>query len=313
APTGSHLSKTAVIAFMLGIASPLFSIAASLPAMYIGLQAVRAINSSDGRLRGRRLAIVGLILGAAFTLITVIGCVALALLYLQDRSHVAICTNNLRQIGQGVNRYRDHHIGHFPAATVPNAALPPEHRLSWEAAIMPFLSQGEPMGKKWEKLAGDIAFQDAWDAPANAGPRRANVAPYLCPTFVRAFSSNEPGLTSYVGIAGIGPDAARLPLMAPDAGFFGYERILTLADITTGISTTMIAVETARENGPWAAGGPPTVRGLDPNCERYIGRGQPLGGLHRDGVNILWADGSVRFVSDREKPTIFRELARINR
>jgi len=34
-----------------------------LPALYIGLQAVRAINSSDDRLCGRRLAIAGTVLG----------------------------------------------------------------------------------------------------------------------------------------------------------------------------------------------------------------------------------------------------------
>jgi prepilin-type processing-associated H-X9-DG protein len=312
-PTEPHLSKAAVVAFVLGVASPIFSVVAALPAMYIGLQAVRAINSSGGQLRGHRLAIVGMILGAAMTLVTAIGCVALALLYLQDRSQVTVCTNNLRQIGQAVNTYSDHHIGHFPPATVPNAALTPDRRLSWEAAIVPFLSQGEAAGKKWEKLAGDIAFLEACDAPANAGPRQTNVTPYLCPTFVRAFSANGPGLTSYVGIAGVGLDAAGLPLTDPRAGFFGYERVLTRPDISAGISTTMIAVETTRDNGPWLAGGTPTVRGLDPNCEHYLGLGQPLGGLHRDGVNILWADGSVRFLNDRIEPDDFRALARINR
>ncbi len=75
----------------------------------------------------------------------------------------------------------------------------------------------------------------------------------------------------------------------------------------------MIVMETTRDNGPWLAGGTPTVRGLDPNGERYLGLGQPFGGLHRDGVNILWADGSVRFQNDRLPPADFRNLARINR
>ncbi len=224
-PEGSHLSKTAVVAFALGVSSLALSVVTALPALYIGLQAVRAINSSDGRVRGRRLAIAGLILGAAVILITAIGCVALAALYLQDRSHVTICTNNLRQVGQSVHRYSDHHLGHFPSGTVANADLKPQRRLSWEAAIMPFLSEGSPAGRKWEIVAGEIVFADAWDAPTNAGPRQANVTPYLCPTFVRAFSTHEPGLTSYVGIAGVGLDAAHLPLNDPRAGFFGYERI----------------------------------------------------------------------------------------
>lgn len=309
----SQLSKSAVVAFLLGLASPLFSLAAALPALFLGLRAVRAINGSDGRLRGRRLAVAGLVLASVTTVVTVLGFVALLLLYAQDKSYLAGCTNNLRLIGQAVNRYSDHDNGHFPPATVANASLAPEQRLSWEAAILPYLAEGTPAGKKWVELSGEIEFKEAWDAPANAAPRRKNVAPFLCPAFVRGLSQGQHGLTAYVGVAGVGPDAAELSLTDPRAGFFGYDRRPTRADISAGISNTMMVVETARENGPWLAGGAATTRGLDPNCEDYIGRGRPFGGLHREGLNALWADGSVQRVNENVAPMAFRASARIAR
>jgi prepilin-type processing-associated H-X9-DG protein len=309
----SRLSKTAVVAFVLGVSSLLLSVATGLPALFVGFRAVRAINLSDGRLRGQRLAFAGLILASLTTLVTVLGSAALVLLFAQDKSHLAGCTNNLGLIGRAVNRYSDHHDGHFPPGTVANASLTPERRLSWEAAIVPFFSEGTPAGKKWEELAGEIAFEKAWDAPANEGPRRKNVAPFLCPAFVRGFSDGQKGLTAYVGVAGVGEDAATLPLTDSRAGFFGYDRTLTRQDITAGISTTMMATETARDNGFWLAGGPPTVRGLDPDCTRYLGLGQPFGGLHREGCNVLWADGSARPAHDDIAPKRFRDSSRIAR
>jgi prepilin-type processing-associated H-X9-DG protein len=309
----SRLSKAAVAAFVLGIASPLLSVVAALPALYVGWWAVRAINSSDGRLYGRGLAIAGLVLGIVATFATILGCVALMLLPAQEKNYLAGCTNNLRLLGQAVNRYGDHHNGQLPPATVSNASLAPERRLSWEAAIVLYLSEGTPAGKKWEELAREIAFKEAWDASANDAPRQKNVPPFLCPTFARGFAEGRKGLTAYVGVAGVGDDAAALPLTDPRAGFFGYDRTLTRDDIAAGGSTTMMVVETAHDNGPWLAGGPPTVRGLDPDCERYIGQGRPFGGLHREGCNVLWADGSVRRVHDDVAPKVFRDTALIIR
>ncbi len=306
--TKSRLSVTAVVAFVLGL-----SFVLALPALWLGVRAIREINRGDGRLRGRGLAIAALALGGLGTLILALGCFALVLLFVQEKSHVAICTNNLRQLGEAVNKYYDQHGEHFPAATVPHASLAPERRLSWQAAVIAYLPEGAPANKQWEKRAEEIAWKEAWDAPANESARQKNVAPLLCPTFIRGFAGNRRGLTSYVGIAGVGLDAAVLSAGDPRAGFFGYDRTPTRSDISAGISATMMVVETTRDNGPWLAGGPPTVRGLDSDCDRYVGYERPFGGLHRDGLNVLWADGSVRPVHEWIEPAVFRAMARIAR
>jgi prepilin-type processing-associated H-X9-DG protein len=312
-PTGSRPSPAALVTFVLGVSSLVLSLLTALPALYLGLRTVQAINSSDGRLGGRRLAIAGMAVAGFSVLATVLGFAALVLLNLQDKSYQVGCANNLRAVGVAVNAYGDLHEGHFPAATIPNPTLMPEQRLSWQAAILPVLPRGMRGGHKWDKLAAEIAFEDAWDAPANAGPRQTNVASFLCPTFTRGFSDGRPGLTTYVGISGIGVDAATLSKDDPRAGIFGYERTLTRQDISAGISFTLMAVETAHDNGPWLAGGNPTTRGLDPDCEQYFGLGRPLGGLHRDGANVLWADGSARFLKADIAAADFRALARIHR
>jgi prepilin-type processing-associated H-X9-DG protein len=307
-----RLSRIAVAACILGLSSLVFSVVTGFPALFAGLWAVRAVNRSDGRLRGRTAALIGLIVSAGTTLLTIIGVGALVLLVLQDKSQRAECTNDLRQIGQAINAYRDSHEGKFPSGTVRNARLPPEKRLSWQPAIMTHLAAGTPAGKKWQTIAGGVAFDDAWDAPSNVGPRQTNVPVFLCPAF-RSLTSEHTGLTSYVGIAGVGVDAAHYSRDDSQAGFFGYDRVLEAADISSGTSKTMMVVETTQDNGLWLAGGTPTVRGLDPSVESYIGSGRSFGGLHRDGLNVLWADGSVRLVNERMAPLEFRASARIHR
>ncbi len=309
----TRLSRTAVLAFVLGLSalSPL-SIVTALPAIYFGIQAIRTINCGDGQLRGRRLAIAGLTLGALVTLVLLIGLPAMMLLLVQETNLKAGCQNNLRQLGTAINSYSNHNDHYFPPGTVLNPALPPERRLSWQAALMPFLVEGGPVGKKGQKPASAIDFEKAWDSPANAGLRH-NVAPFLCPVWARELLPDQIGLTSYVGIAGVGRDAAVVPLEDANAGFFGYERRLRASDISALLSATMAAGETLHENGPWPAGGPPTVRGLAPDGDRYIGKGAAFGGLHRAGANILSADGSVPFVTEQIAPELFRSNSLIAR
>lgn len=305
-----RLSKTALAVFLLGASSVLLSLATALPALYLGVQAIRRINHSDGRLRGQRLAIAGLVVAALVSLVSVLGLVALLLLLLQEKGHTAGCTNNLRQIGASIQRYSDYHDHVFPPGAVPNRGLKPAQRLSWQAAIVPWLAEGGPAGKKWETLADQIAFEEAWDAPANAGLRQ-NVAPFLCPALAYQLTPGQVGLTAYVGIAGVGREAANLSLDDANAGFFGFHRLVHPSDITNSFAATMVAVETARDNGSWPAAGRATMRGVEPDGERYIGKGAAFGGLHRPGANVLWADGSARIVKEQVAPNLFRRQARI--
>src|SRR5439155_15062261 len=123
--------------------------------------------------------------------------------------------------------------------------------------------------------------------------------PYCyCPADAHRSTSALPYKTNFVGIAGIGKDAALLPITDKRAGVFGYDRFTRTADIRDGTSVTMMVAETALDTGPWLAGGPPSVRGLNPNVLPYIGKNRQFGGLHHGCVMVLFADGSVRFLKE---------------
>ena len=83
------------------------------------------------------------------------------------------------------------------------------------------------------------------------------------------------------------------------------------ADLTAGATQTLLTTETGRDNGPWTAGGSPTVRGLVPSEAPYIGPGRPFGGLHPHGLNILRADGGADFMTDDVTPKFFETLTRV--
>jgi len=121
-------------------------------------------------------------------------------------------------------------------------------------------------------------------------------------------------------MAGIGPDAVTLPIGDKRAGLFGYDRKVRLQDIKDGASKTIMVMETAKELGPWAAGGPSTVRGLDPDRRPYLALDGQFGLKHRTdtffrttpvGSNIGRADGSVRWFTSEVGSEVLEAAATI--
>jgi prepilin-type processing-associated H-X9-DG protein len=95
-----------------------------------------------------------------------------------------------------------------------------------------------------------------------------------------------------------------------------------MADITDGLSTTMMVMETNFENGPWGAGGFPTVRGADPEGPDYLGYTGQFGSLHQTEEtilfkvypqcsNCLFVDGSVHLLVKPVDSKVFEALATI--
>ncbi len=125
-----------------------------------------------------------------------------------------------------------------------------------------------------------------------------------CPSAPTFAPPEMPEFASYIGIAGLGSDAPRLPLASLMAGMWGYDRRTRPADVSRGLSETMFLAETALDHGPWTAGGPPTVRGIDMDHRPLLGVGGQLGGLHPGGFNALFVDGSVRFLNQAIDPAV---------
>src|SRR5262249_53255791 len=140
------------------------------------------------------------------------------------------CSWRLRSIGGGVNDWHAMY-GSYPRGTEVNAKLPPERRLSWQLTMLPFVEDAS--------LSSKINRSEPWDAVENL--RYEIYTPeYQCPANRQPTGPNVPGITHYVGIAGLGEDAALLETNDPKAGIFGYDRTTRQADIRDGFSTTMM-------------------------------------------------------------------------
>jgi prepilin-type processing-associated H-X9-DG protein len=324
----------AVLGLLLGLLSVVLlgNLVAAVPAVVLGFVSLRWVNESDGRLWGRLPAVAGMVLGGVGTLLGIAGHVALLLVPTREKADQAQCEFNLGQVGIAVNLYHDQrHPAEYPPAVVPNAALPadhPERHLSWLAAILPNLAEAAgPVGTargtpprvaKLRQAAERLDLARAWDAEENRQAVNTSLTLFLCPANPHHAAAGTAGLTHYVGIAGVGPDAAALPATDPGAGFFGYARPLSRGDLVPegeqggpegrGTSHIIMVVETAHDNGPWAQGGPATVRSLDPARQPYAGPGRPFGGCHPGGFNALFVDGSVTFFKDSFDPKNFELL-----
>jgi prepilin-type processing-associated H-X9-DG protein len=307
----THVRRThplALASFVLGLTSLVLGFLTGLPALWFGLRGLRAVNFSPGQLRGVRLAVAGMILGAVGTTLGVLGFAAIAAMQLRQNSDRVECVNHLRQIGVALNKYADTHK-RFPPATGDPRRLPPDRRLSWMADTLPLLAEGTTAATRYQELAKKIDRTKGWDDPANVTALSTRIRIFLCPGHPGDDQRRSPGLTHYVGIAGIDPDAVNLPRYDLRAGMFGNDLGVRRRDVERGISETMMVVETAADNGPWMAGGRTTVRGLAPGEEHYLGPGRPFGGMHPGRTNILWVDGSVRAESDRIPAELFRAQA----
>jgi prepilin-type processing-associated H-X9-DG protein len=268
--------------------------------------------------------VVKVAVGVLFVLL-VSGLVVVSVRRVRDAAKIVQCENNLRTTGLALQNYRDvHHC--FPTGTLPNANLPPEKRFSWAAQLCPAYMVGG--------VQSLFDTTKAWDAEGNCPPRErhrtekgyaerlvGDVAIFLCPVNPARSGPNLPCPMHYLGIAGVGDNAAELPLTDPRAGFVGYDRKVTPRDLKDGEATTMVVAE-AIDGGPWTAGGRATLRGLSPTGPSYLGEGGQFSSFHRRAgglfpvtqpvvVNVLFADGSVHRLSASVSPQVFEALATI--
>lgn len=184
----------------------------------------------------------------------------------------AQCSNNLKQIVLALHNYSDEN-GELPRGTMSQPSLTPDERLSWLVALLPYLEQ-PTVYQGFDQKTG-------WASEQNRSVSARPVKNFICPSQPIQGPIDSWSFSSYVGIAGVGADAASLPLEDARCGVFGYQRRTTMKDIKDGASETLCILETHSDNGHWAAGGRATVRPLDPAQQPYIGENRPFGMEHR--------------------------------
>jgi hypothetical protein len=202
--------------------------------------------------------------------------------------------------------------------------LPPDQRISWMANLLPYLGHADEYRT--------MDFKKGWRDPANRW-----AATTLVPQFLDGRSPRDnwraqyPGLpsvkdlaaTHYVGIAGVGLDAAAYqegdPATAKKLGMFGYDRLTRLDQVMDGLSNTVLLAQVPWDKGqfpltthqrPWIAGGGSTVQGVPE--KRSV---QPFVSTQHDGKKgtyVLMVDGSVRFVSEKISDDVFKAMCTVN-
>jgi len=239
------------------------------------------------------------------------------------------CQNNLKQIGLACHNYHDSYKK-LPPGVQYNY---PYYYWSWMAKILPFVEQKNLYNKAdtWAKGGGPGSYPwwpwgDFWVSPPTSPPNPAlgqTVPFYTCPSDQRRLVANSDsgmlvGYTSYLGNPGSGNNA--------NNGVLYWTSDIRLQIIMDGTSNTLLAGErppSADWNyGWWFAGAGYDSQGTGDVLlgARETGYASSMGcpgskvGMqegslkdpcdqchfwsgHDGGVNFVFCDGSVRFLS----------------
>jgi Protein of unknown function (DUF1559) len=250
----------------------------------------------EGEGRRRRWAKIGLIVG----LLGIPACFGLVWLQAaRESENLKESRNHIYFMQLALLNYHEMN-GYFPAGTVLNKDLGVERRLSWQAEILPYLES--------IPLYEQIDFGKAWDDPKNREAVSTKYGLYW------NGSMGEPekdgfAQTHYVGLAGVGADGPMLPVSSSRAGCFAYDRSTRLRDITDGASNTAMISEVSQDHGPWAAGGRATIRSL--TKQPYFNGPDGLGGGHKGGWLVGFADAKVWFISEKVDPKLLEAVMTI--
>jgi hypothetical protein len=259
----------------------------------------------------RYAVVVGVILVLAA------GLLAPAVVRVREAASRTTCQCHIGCLAHAIHSYSASNTDRLPAGTITYPDLPPERRLSWYVPVFPFIEESQ-VYKQFDQTA-------AADDDRNRDATSHRFRNFVCPSSGeydrddKVWKSPTP-VTHYVGVAGVGADAATLPVGHPRAGAFGYDRRAALPDdFPDGLSNTLFLIETGLNPGHWAFGGTATVRAVEPGAAPYIGRGRPFGGFHANGwslwretesvCNAVMADASLRTLRSTVAPEVLEALA----
>jgi hypothetical protein len=228
----------------------------------------------------------------------------------------------IHELAKAAESYVKARGGEFPRGTAvrnlpttrAGRPYPPDQRVSWLAALLPYLGS--------EQASLQIYREKSWRDPANLTPAACLIPQFLDPRtnennwWVLYPTVGEPvAATHFVGIAGIGPDAAEYsasdPAVANKLGIFGYDRVTKMSDIKDRPENTIMMAEVPPVyKRPWIAGGGATVMGVPEKdsikpfvCAQHGGK---------RGTYVIMADFKVRFIAETVSDEVFKAMCTIN-
>ncbi len=207
------------------------------------------------------------------------------------------CVNNLKQIGLAAHGYHDGN-NTFPAGGWTVATM----NIGWSAAVLPGLEQAA--------VYNGLNFGFSYNNAANSTAVHIVLQVYLCPSEPRKTLWNQaPGDpfpsadADYGGM--FGPRGLGSPTFTnnPPAGPMIFNQNIGLAQVTDGASQTILVGEDPEAiNAMWASGHNVFDQSAPINARPPTEFGEELTSQHPGGVNVLFADGSVRFLKNSTAP-----------
>jgi uncharacterized protein (TIGR03067 family) len=212
--------------------------------------------------------------------------------------------------------------GALPRNTTParfGLPWPPEQRASFLVELLPYLNQGGLRSTIQDKKL-------AWYDKANIKAAQTWVPQFLVPYYPQsAWRAEHPaaheerggliplGATNFVGIAGLGLDAARYSPTNPEhaklIGMTGYEWGSKPGEVTDGLSNTIYMLQVPPGfNRPWIAGGGATLMGVDDRASNPLLDFTSPDAAGKRGTYALMGDGAVRYLPENMDAKAFKAM-----
>jgi prepilin-type N-terminal cleavage/methylation domain-containing protein/prepilin-type processing-associated H-X9-DG protein len=276
----------------------------------------------------------------AFTLIELLVVIAIvgilialllpAVQKVREAANKSKCGNNLRQLGLALMNYENSY-GAFPPSRVSSPV-----KRSWTPIALPYIEQ--------DNLKNLYKMNVGWNHPDNYGIISENIPLFLCPSVppgrINPLAPNPPfGFGDYGSVNEVKIEfyqVNKIPAPEDRNGVLQKEIAIRIAQVTDGCSNTIMIGEDAGRPSLWQLGkaqSASTKDGwgwADPDCGFSVS-GATLDGskidgpcvinctndsefysFHTGGVNVTFADGSVRFIGQSIKIDVLAALCTRN-
>jgi prepilin-type N-terminal cleavage/methylation domain-containing protein/prepilin-type processing-associated H-X9-DG protein len=226
------------------------------------------------------------------------------------------CSNNLMQIGLATHNF-EFALEHLPSGSInPTGPIVNEQvgqHVGYLVQLLPYIEQ--------QGIANNFDMSLGTYDPANADARSQAIPTFLCPSFPAIQNDDESsGLTNYAGCH----HHVEAAIDEDNMGLLFLNSRIRYGDMTDGSSHTILVGEMipANDSLGWASGTRASLRNTSTlgGSNQFNGRNLQandeiddsvvggFGSQHPGGGNFVFADGSVRFLTERIEPELLQNL-----